>query len=251
MNDFSKFQKTNRVPYVTHFWSHSKPTASNQSIPLEKAILTMRRLSSSRTCYCGWPSLLLMFWYALIVPQIILQQSTTTSVRALLVVPQLPTRTNPSQPIAWTADGLSLTAILPPRRPPRRTLPKKKRRRTGGDSNNGNGVDDEKDALLWTSAIGELRPLVSSRQKELGEDYWVDERELAVYEESRRQKTRFIDPGQIPAEKLWLEVLSPYRDNWIGLISVSIVAIAFIFKVKTMNSLVRHGFFFVFARSPK
>ena len=36
--------------------------------------------------------------------------------------------------------------------------------------------------------------------------------------------------NQITQEKLWTEVLSPYKQNWIGYISVVIVVIAFIVK---------------------
>jgi hypothetical protein len=32
--------------------------------------------------------------------------------------------------------------------------------------------------------------------------------------------------GEIPKEKLWNEVLSPYRQNWIGIVSVIIVILA-------------------------
>ena len=70
---------------------------------------------------------------------------------------------------------------------------------------------------------------MSSNARELGEDYWIDEEELRRQRE-REAQIRARDPGQIPEEKLWIEVLSPYKQNWIGLISVSIIALAFIFK---------------------
>jgi hypothetical protein len=64
----------------------------------------------------------------------------------------------------------------------------------------------------------------SSRSKELGEDYWIDEKDLE--RERQRIASRPLDPGQIPEQKLWKEVLSPYRQNWIGYISVVFVILA-------------------------
>lgn len=113
-------------------------------------------------------------------------------------------------------------------RRPRRSLEKRRKRRDN------DGIDHEKaDDFPWDSA--ESRPMVPSLKKELGEDYWVDEDELARYQ-AKLVEQRQRDPGQIPEEKLWIEVLSPYKDNWIGLISVSIVALSFIFKVRRFLS---------------
>jgi len=85
----------------------------------------------------------------------------------------------------------------------------------------------DEDDFPWDTA--EARPLVSANARLLGEDYWMDEEELRRAKE-REAQIRARDPGQIPEEKLWIEVLSPYKQNWIGLISVSIIALAFIFK---------------------
>jgi hypothetical protein len=150
------------------------------------------------------------------------QQSATT----LLVLAAVQQSSSPTPP--------------PPRRPPRRSLPKKKRRRHngGGDNASSNSGGGPVDDFPWESA--ESRPLISSKKIELGEDYWVDEQDMIQYlahqQRAEQQKKRRRDgpttAGQITPEKLWTEVLSPYKNNWIGLISVSIVAIAFIFKVR-------------------
>jgi hypothetical protein len=107
----------------------------------------------------------------------------------------------------------------PAQRQPRRKLQKRRRRR---DKQQGGFFDDSDDDEQWESA--ELRPLVLSRSKELGEDYWIDEKDLQ--RERQRMASRPPDPGQIPEQKLWKEVLSPYRQNWIGLISVVFVVLA-------------------------
>jgi hypothetical protein len=100
-------------------------------------------------------------------------------------------------------------------------MPKRRsRRRT---ENSGVTADD----FPWDTA--ESRPLILSTAKEAGEDYWMDEAEFER-ERMRKEQIKARDPGQVPDEKLWNEVLSPYRQNWIGLISVTIIVFAFIFK---------------------
>ena len=59
----------------------------------------------------------------------------------------------------------------------------------------------------------------------MGEDYWIDQEELKAAQE-RREQLQKREPGQIPNEKLWVEILSPYKQNWIGMISVVIVVLA-------------------------
>jgi hypothetical protein len=98
-------------------------------------------------------------------------------------------------------------------------MQKRRRRR---EKQQGLVIDEEDDEVLWETA--EFRPLVSSRSKELGEDYWIDEKDLE--RERQRIASRPLDPGQIPEQKLWKEVLSPYRQNWIGYISVVFVILA-------------------------
>ena len=107
----------------------------------------------------------------------------------------------------------------PGQRQPRRKLQKRQRRR---EKQQGGNFDDSDDDEQWETA--DLRPLVLSRSKELGEDYWIDEKDLQ--RERQRMASRPPDPGQIPEKKLWKEVLSPYRQNWIGLISVGFVVLA-------------------------
>lgn len=75
---------------------------------------------------------------------------------------------------------------------------------------------------FWES--GDIRPLVADRQREMGQDYWMDDKEVAEFEE-RQAAIRAREPGQVPDEKLWTEILSPYRQNWIGLFSMAIVMV--------------------------
>jgi len=77
----------------------------------------------------------------------------------------------------------------------------------------------------WETA--EKRPFISSKAIEKGEDYWIDGRDLEK-EEARQQavKNRLAMEGEIPKKKLQQEIVAPYKQNWIGLISVAIVVIA-------------------------
>jgi hypothetical protein len=108
-------------------------------------------------------------------------------------------------------------------------LKKRRRRQPGnGSGSSSNNSDDQMvDDFPWETA--ESRPLVKASAREAGEDYWIDEMEFQRYQQ-REAQIRAIDPGQIPQSKLRTEVVNPYKQNWIGLISVSIIAIAFIFK---------------------
>ena len=111
------------------------------------------------------------------------------------------------------------------KRTARRDLQKRRRRNklinnpSGTVSSSANHNSDE---ALWK--ISEIRPLIKSEAREQGADYWIDEEDLRKYNESLRRRPREV--GQVPDEKLWKEVLSPYRENWIGLFSVLIVVIA-------------------------
>lgn len=102
---------------------------------------------------------------------------------------------------------------------PRRNLPKRRRRRNNGDQSTSEDNDDD----FWLRS--ESRPLIAEKSIELGEDYWIDEDELAA-ELARQEARRRMDPGQIPKEKLWTEILSPYRQNWIGMVTVVVVILA-------------------------
>ena len=90
-----------------------------------------------------------------------------------------------------------------------------------------NTSGDDDDELFWETS--EVRPIIASNAVELGEDYWMDEEEYKR-ERERQEARKRNAPGQIPEEKLWNEVLSPYKQNWIGFISVTILALAFIIQ---------------------
>lgn len=115
-----------------------------------------------------------------------------------------------------------LFAQSPRPRRPRRKLQKRRRKRAKNPNEapaeRQEGVDD----TFWQTA--ESRPLVGWASKEQGEDYWIDEEDLE--REKERLARKPPEPGQISEEKLWSEVLSPYRQNWIGIVSVIIVILA-------------------------
>jgi hypothetical protein len=109
-------------------------------------------------------------------------------------------------------------------RQPRRNLVKRQRRKSReGNSRHSGGGTAAGDAFPWETA--ESRSIVSTVSKETGEDYWIDQEELNAAQE-RREALQKREPGQIPNEKLWVEILSPYKQNWIGMISVVIVVLA-------------------------
>ncbi|KAI2490115.1 hypothetical protein MHU86_24465 [Fragilaria crotonensis] len=107
------------------------------------------------------------------------------------------------------------SALFSEPRQPRRNLKKRRSRRQKTDQ-----LDE--DGIQWEAA--ELRPLISSAAIEAGEDYWIDEKDLEK-SQARDQaiKNRKALEGEISKEKLWDETLAPYRQNWIGVISVFIV----------------------------
>lgn len=112
----------------------------------------------------------------------------------------------------------------PPPRKARRDL--KKRRNRVRDLITGRSPED---AAFWEKS--ESRPLIPSNAKEKGQDYWVDEEALKREQEREAARIAARQSGkQVPDEKLWNEILSPYRQNWIGLLSVFIITIAFIIK---------------------
>jgi hypothetical protein len=77
--------------------------------------------------------------------------------------------------------------------------------------------------------ITEIRPLIRSKSVEAGEDYWIDEEDLKKsIERQNAIRNRKALEGEISQEKLVSEVVAPYKQNWIGLISVFMVAISFI-----------------------
>lgn len=102
--------------------------------------------------------------------------------------------------------------ITPPRKP-RRALQKRRRKGDPNDTVEVRPFQNTQDDFPWETA--ESRPLIKAEAREQGEDYWIDEEELKKLEE--RSKPPVRQPGQVTDEKLWGEVLSPYRQNWIGL----------------------------------
>lgn len=73
----------------------------------------------------------------------------------------------------------------------------------------------------------ESRPLVKSVSREAGEDYWMDQDELAKFEQQQQAiQNRKAMEGEVPKEKLWTEVKAPYKQNWIGYFSVAIAILS-------------------------
>jgi hypothetical protein len=125
-----------------------------------------------------------------------------------------------SNPIITTALYSTPPSSSSSSRQPRRNLVKRQRRKREGKSRHSGGATG--DAFPWETA--ESRSIVSTVSKEMGEDYWIDQEELNAAEK-RRQALQKREPGQIPNEKLWIEILSPYKQNWIGIISVIVVVL--------------------------
>jgi hypothetical protein len=135
---------------------------------------------------------------------------------------------------AWLQSHLSFTVttcthkrstqLFSTPRQPRRNLQKRRGRKEKQEQSR---VVFQTDDAVWNS--GEVRPLVKEAAKESGLDYWIPQDELIKYQQVEEAK-RLRDPGQVSNEKLMTEVLSPYRQNWIGVISVAIVAVATLIK---------------------
>jgi hypothetical protein len=129
---------------------------------------------------------------------------------ALIVPSQSWTLITPFMPRSALLSMTELDAEAP--RKPRRMLPKRKRKGRGSDQDSTGINADDTNASFWQT--GDVRSIVKGRSKELGEDYWIDEK--ALLKEQERQelpRKRKPEPGQISNEKLWSEVLSPYKNN--------------------------------------
>lgn len=142
---------------------------------------------------------------------------------AFVVLPQTPLM---ATLLTTTKSGMGTTSSsslfsTPPRKP-RRNLQKRRKRQKDVSA----FVDPraKEDDFPWDTA--ESRPLITANAIEAGEDYWIDEEELKKQEERRKPPKRL--EGQVTDEKLWGEVLSPYRQNWIGLFSVMIAVLVVI-----------------------
>lgn len=127
----------------------------------------------------------------------------------------------PSSRRTSSSNSFQLFLSSPQQRPPqrriaRRNLQKRRRRSKGGNQSSSAG--NSRDVVV------EVKPLIKSEAREQGVDYWMDEQELKSYN-ARQKALRERDPGQVPDEKLWKEVLSPYKQNWIGWVSVFFVII--------------------------
>lgn len=155
---------------------------------------------------------------------------TVATTAAFQTAPLLtPSRNDASTPISQNPILIkSITALYstPPSsntRQPRRNLVKRQRRKSREGNSRHSGGSAAGDAFPWETA--ESRSIVSTVSKEMGEDYWIDQEELQAVQK-RREALQKREPGQIPNEKLWIEILSPYKQNWIGMISVVMVVLA-------------------------
>jgi hypothetical protein len=138
--------------------------------------------------------------------------------------------TTSTVPSSWSHGASSLSTVQRPStrlfssRQPRRNLPKRRRR---ADNDASLPTDTSDGSALWDQA--EVRPLISDKAVEQGQDYWIDEAELA---KERERKQRMVQsrqqPGRVSDEKLWKEILSPYQQNWIGIATVIVVILAVI-----------------------
>ena len=114
---------------------------------------------------------------------------------------------------------------------PRRTLPKRTRKKRKQENKNKEGVGDNDEDVF---SITELRPIVSQKSVLAGEDYWIAEEDMQAslkreQQKAKARKASLLAGGkQIPQEKLRDEIAAPYKQNWIGFISVSIIILAVI-----------------------
>jgi len=82
----------------------------------------------------------------------------------------------------------------------------------------------------------DYRPLVPSVRRVMGEDYWIDPKDLErerQREEQEQQRriafgTRSDTDQAMSQEKLMTEVIAPYRQNWIGYFSLMVAVLSII-----------------------
>mmetsp|Transcript_32822 Transcript_32822/g.59457 ORF Transcript_32822/g.59457 Transcript_32822/m.59457 type:complete len:137 (-) Transcript_32822:661-1071(-) len=87
-----------------------------------------------------------------------------------------------------------------PPRQPRRNLKKRRRNKRRGEMQPAFSSEQ----FPWDTA--ESRPLVSSKSREAGEDYWIDDEDLEKSIQRKQAiKNRKAMEGEIPKEKLWSE----------------------------------------------
>ena len=79
--------------------------------------------------------------------------------------------------------------------------------------------------------VWETKPLIAAKRKEAGEDFWIDPKDLE--REKQRQQAianRKAGEQEMPQSKLREEVVAPYTQNWIGIISLGFVVLAAIIQ---------------------
>eukprot|EP00571_Detonula_confervacea_P001789 CAMPEP_0172316200 /NCGR_PEP_ID=MMETSP1058-20130122/27508_1 /TAXON_ID=83371 /ORGANISM="Detonula confervacea, Strain CCMP 353" /LENGTH=214 /DNA_ID=CAMNT_0013030457 /DNA_START=10 /DNA_END=654 /DNA_ORIENTATION=+ len=142
-------------------------------------------------------------------------------------------------------DGITALFSTPTgnRPPPRRTLKKRKNKRrqrmdqlsqnTREMNNNSHGSNSQQTLLLGEEDDVEVRPVRRRDAIEAGLDYWMEdgdlerERQRRIAEKNRKLQNKSME-GAISKEKLRAEVVAPYKQNWIGMISVFIATLSFI-----------------------
>ncbi|CAB9508704.1 expressed unknown protein [Seminavis robusta] len=136
--------------------------------------------------------------------------------------------------VLWCSDhaasAFSLRSSVPPStrrivslaaaRQPRRNLKKRKGRDRKSPSYSSPSLQDQDDGY-------EVKPLISYQRKEAGEDFWIDPEDLRREKERERAiSNRKAMEGEMSKEKLISEVVAPYKQNWIGIMSMVIVVLA-------------------------
>ena len=120
----------------------------------------------------------------------------------------------------------SMLSMAPTRPPPRRTL--KKRR-----SNRRRRVDDKSESDDPMKHTFEVKPIRRRDAVEQGLDYWIDEEEINKNTASKLRPAKTGERSnreQMSQEKLRAEIVAPYKQNWIGYLSLTIVILATIVK---------------------
>jgi hypothetical protein len=146
--------------------------------------------------------------------------------KSVTFLPLLPCVHSFAIDFGYERNNMFALGSTPLKRIPRRDLKKRSRKNRDGKSKTFLPNEPEVDTSMQ---ITEIRPLVRSRSIEAGEDYWIDEDDLKKsIERENAIKNRKALEGEISQEKLVSEVVAPYKQNWIGLISVFVVTISFI-----------------------
>lgn len=71
-------------------------------------------------------------------------------------------------------------------------------------------------------------PKTNSINRDLGTDYWMDEKDMKKEQAAKQVKQRkAAAPDQFPKERIRDEIVSPYKNNWILFIAITIFSLAF------------------------